>query len=429
MVSLLPLLACSGEPELTGPPDVVVVVVSGLRADTTEVPAESALYRGLGHPPALRFSAAYAQSCSLYTSMGSLLTGRYPSAIPLCNILNTNAPQPKSAEQPWCTTIPESTWTIPKVLSVYGYRTGITIADSDHTRRTNWRSLREQVSDWWNADTASPRLYFVQTLDLHMIQYDTLAGFDPQDPNLERRSETSQKDVLRASYVEHAEMIGEELARLLAVLPASDDRPRQIWLTSTNGISLQEESGVSSDHLKAATNNIIIDRTIHVPLALLEASTTPKVDTDRVVELTDLLPTLVAGAGAVLPAGLHGHDLLSAQDDASPWAYAEFGDMLAIRESRLLLTFRFFLHNKSSMDPRLTEGLLKSSEGSHFYALHDVQTDPMQERNRLKEDLEQAAALRQRMITVRTELGTPPPESMTAEQLESIQLGPAQGYW
>lgn len=138
---ILTLLACMTDapprhalPE--HPPDIVLIVLSGLRADVGEDGAEAALYRGMNMSPNLRFTNAYAQSCTPFASLGSLLTGRYPSAIPLCGTYDPNSLVPReSNETAWCATIPEQTWTLPEVLGVYGYRTGAYVSNAE--RHTN----------------------------------------------------------------------------------------------------------------------------------------------------------------------------------------------------------------------------------------------------------------------------------------------------
>ncbi|MFT4978524.1 MAG: hypothetical protein ACI8S6_004434, partial [Myxococcota bacterium] len=361
----IPLCACgdAAEPASEQQPDLIMLIASGLRADTSGPGAEAALYGALGERPSIRFTAAYAQSCVPYTSLGSLLSGRYPSAIPLCGTTDPNSLSPQArAEQPWCSKLPPQTWTLPEVLSVYGYRTGAYVSDADAHSTTDWSGLTASVGDWWRADASAPRLLVVQVLDLHMLQFDPRIGYDEQQPGLDRRELALPPEAIEDFYVARSAEVGEGFRAVLSALPASGERPREVWLTSTSGLSLRETTGVKSDHLRAVTNAVIVDRTIHVPLARLGGSHATRED-DRVVELIDLLPTLAALAAAEPPAGAQGHDLLSTVPDPAPFAYAEFGDMLALREGDDLLSYRFFLHNASSLDPRLTEGLVGWTAG------------------------------------------------------------------
>ena len=128
--TLLPVLwSCSGEPQTAtdgqdappdSPPDLILVLTPGLRADVTTPGAEQALFEGLSALPWRRFTQAYAQSCSPHTSMGSLLTGLYPSAIPLCGSYAGDSLVPNSEESPWCSELPERRYTLPEVVELEG---------------------------------------------------------------------------------------------------------------------------------------------------------------------------------------------------------------------------------------------------------------------------------------------------------------------
>ena len=92
-------------------------------------------------------------------------------------------------------------------------------------------------------------------------------------------------------------------------------------------------------------SDILVDRTLHVPLALVGPADAPPARVEeQVVELVDLMPTFLAKAGAVPPASIPGQDLLSASFSADPaaTAYAEFGDMLAVRQGSRMWSVRAF---------------------------------------------------------------------------------------
>ncbi|MCP4919810.1 MAG: sulfatase-like hydrolase/transferase [Proteobacteria bacterium] len=425
---ILLLLACGSEPEVvvappepTGPADIVLLVAPGLRADTDAPFAEAALYEALGQQPALRFTAAYAQSCSPYTSLGSMLAGNYPSAIPLCAMAGGNAASPDTTERPWCATVPEEAWTLPRVVNAYGYATGAYVADVDGESPTDWDDLVETAGAWWEASAGMPRLYLVVTSDAHFVQFTDVAGYEEHAPGHERRT-VEDSQAVRAAYLAAARETGEGYRRLLDAMPAGDAE-RWVLMTSTNGLSLAEESGVASNHLKAVTHSIIVDRTVHVPLAVLEPAQDVAV-VDEVVELIDVLPTVAELAGAVPPAGLPGRSLLS-EPEPDGVAYSEFGDMLSMRQGDLLLTLRFFLHNASSLDPRITEGL--KNAGPNHLKLHDVVQDPMQESDLdSREDLQR---LHTRLIELREGPASPPMDKETVERLQAHRLDASEGYW
>ena len=136
-------------------------------------------------------------------------------------------------------------------------------------------------------------------------------------------------------------------------------RPRWTVLSALHGLSVGEDSGCRSpEQLRANSHIVLLDRTLRVPLLVYGPSPAGQTMTiDDPVELIDIVPTFTALAGAVPPAGLDGSDLLG-EVDPEGVAYAEFGDMLALRHRGTLLTFRSQLHGVTSADPRLTDRLL-----------------------------------------------------------------------
>ena len=301
----------------SGTPDIVLLVASGLRADTTEAGAEAIFYESLGMQPTTRFTAAYAQSCTPHTSFGSLLTGRYPSGIPLCAMVSGSNLTP-SEEQPWCSQLPPGTTGIAEMATAYGYATGAYIADATRGYSTDWDDLEFIAQAWWSGHP-SPRLYLVMVSDVHMLQYRPSVAYLPEGD----KSELQRIDAgtVAEDYRRITRSVGEGLAGVLEAMPSDH---RVVIATSTNGLSLAEDSGVKSDHLAAVTHGIIVDRTVRVPLALFEASG-GRGDVHEVVELIDVVPTVAELAGGRAPAGTTGRSLLDARPDAEPPPPLVFG--------------------------------------------------------------------------------------------------------
>ena len=168
----LVLLACSSEPTPTaveGPPDLVLVLTSGLREDVaSDSGATSAFLAQTGVQPDRRYTAAYSQTVQPYTALGSLLTGRYPSAIPLCS----RPEREEDAEVPFCVDIPAEIPTLPEVLTLYGYETALLAVDVDPLLPVargfgetmavpDWRVGAAQAGDWWARSEGSPRLLVI----------------------------------------------------------------------------------------------------------------------------------------------------------------------------------------------------------------------------------------------------------------------------
>jgi len=487
--------------------DMVVVLVAGLRADPRDSSqAEQAFLEPFQGRISLRATAAYAQSPVPRVSLGSLLTGRYPSAIPLCGAI-VEDPQAR-VEQPWCHAMPQNRETLPGVASLYGYRTAmfytnlaggedlgqafqhaVDLTESWTSWETPWERLEAEAGEWWSEHAGHPRLLVLMLPDLQVQhrpdlreaiglpgQPDEREGALRRDlrpsilAELERSGELSRIDGLgdesgrrkltpsggkrpetrapsgprgggpgggraasdwqyldRATvlktYTNGARDLGVHVDRLLDSL-APSQRERIVLLSSTNGISLGERSGTTVQPHGFAWSNLVLDRTVHVPLAFVGSHPTETQLIEHPVELADIMPTLLSKAGAVVPHGLPGGvltDPVSSTKDEQ--AYTEFGDMLAIRRGEHLLTFRAMLHHCTSLDPDLTEMLLSPGNESAF-SLHDVDADPMQENN-LASDI---SSLEEALIELRTGLGAPP-DHISDEQFRQLRLTPTEGYW
>ena len=455
---LLGLLACgSPDPTPDGPPDLIVLLAPGLRADSTgEKGAESALLDALGESPTHRFRAAYAQTPSPQVSIGSLLTGLYPSAIPLCGRYvprEYDLRDRGAQEEAWCVRLPAEHPTWPAVLSLYDYRTALirgSAFGTDHVDpafdqvytaereppdwQTPWGDVARRAGEFWKADESRPRLLVILASDLELPPLQRFfeeAGLKSDTPG--DKGAIAHPEVLRKRYAETAGGVGAGLKQVLAVLPAGS-RARHVVLTSTHGVSLGEraapvaqERSLAYDHLKMPTTQILLDRTIHVPLVWWGPNL-GTVDENAPVELLDLLPTLAALAGATPPARVQGSNLFSAST-SEPIAYSEFGDMLALRSGEHLLTFRCFLHNGTSLDPELTLRFEKAALDGEFFSLHRVTDDPLQQQNLQTKDPQKTRAMRDALLAHRKGPGAPPPESLTPEALKALRLTPALGYW
>ena len=440
MIALL--LSCSSGVTSPGPPDLVLVLVPGLRTGAGELgAAEQAMLDGLGRD-VTRFTQAYASSPSPWTAMGSALTGQYPSALPLCGAANLPEYRLGDGESAWCSGLPAGTRTLPEVLELYDYETALvaeaTLADglldaAWHAERVRgWSQLQAEAASWW-AETDGPRFLAVVTDDLTLP---ALSGHYPHTGHGPRSSlldaGKQDGDTLRAAYAKQAGTTGAALGELLDALGV--DEHDRVVVTSTHGVSLAETQPHRSDRSQAfemltmPTTQIALERTLHVPLWVLGGDD----EVDRVVELVDLVPTFAAWAGAVPPGGLPGTDLNG--EPGEPFAYAEFGDMLAVRTGPHLLTFRCYVHNGTSLDPAI-DGRLRELRLPHEFAtFHDVTSDPFQQRDLTvgeiaDADLGAARKALKLMRTLRAGPGAVPPGAMTPEKLEAVRLSSAMGYW
>jgi arylsulfatase A-like enzyme len=227
-------------------------------------------------------------------------------------------------------------------------------------------------------------------------------------------------------YRGEAARLSAHLRALLAALPGP--RPPIVALAGLHGLSIAEGGGTDLDARAFFWSDRLVDRTLHVPLAI--AGVPGRRVLDQPVELLDLLPTLLARAGAVPPHGLPGQDLLAAGlvEDPLAVAYAERGDMLALRRGDHLLAMRAVVHHMSSLDPFLTEILLCPGLTGGF-RLHDVRADPLQELDLRRANPALAEALEAAMIERRTGPAAPAPRLAEGDRLLRLRLTPAEGYW
>ena len=494
MVSpLIPQLAlllagCERPTEVVeGPPDLVLLLSPGLRADPPHKEgAEAAFLEAFAGQPQRRFTAAYVQSTSAHASLGSLLTGRYPSSIPLCGRVGFGTLVQAPAEQPWCTELPADLPTLPAVLGLYGYRSAVFSSGMDgvealsagfdtveelsgaaQDRRTEWARLGAQVETWWEADGQQPRLLVVLLSDLelqHRPDLRAALGLTPApsgpelpplvagrpgsrdeataglpregpappvpDEDLEGPSypwTTLDHRLVQATYEQAAAAQGRELAGLLDGLTPAPHRSRLVVLSSTRGASLGELSGVRPFPRAFAWADILLDRTMRVPLVILGAG--QERTFFQPIEILDLLPTLLARGGATPPAGLPGEDLLALSDeDPLATAYGEHGDMLALRRGPWLFTLRAMIHQGTSLDPQLTERLQAPGVDDHYH-LHQVLEDPWQHRDLRSVQPALCDELKLLLLQLRTGPGAPPADEEVQRRLQQLRLTASDGYW
>ncbi len=428
----------------------MLLLVPGLRADMGGSGAEAALFGALGHTPTRRYAAAWAQTPAELISAGSILTGRYPSAIPMCGLYHDGYHPKSEQDRAWCADIPEDVPSLPEVLALYGYRTALFTAGfhgatalADEFQRweelspllphsdTPWEELRQEITGWWTEDSARPRLAVVVVPELMPMCRVSLADAMGLGERWHQRLAEPEFDVdpgqVYGAYDAAGAAAGRELGALMTAL---SDSPRPVWtaLSSTNGLSLLGTEGRLEDGVPYITNNYVLERTVHVPLALFGPGEASPTD-GALVELIDLFPTFAALAGAVPPANLPGRDLLSDAPDPRPYAYAEFGEFLALRKGSRLLSFRSFQHHPSSLDPDLDKLLKLEPPEPNAFSLYDLSADPLQENDLAPQQPKQAAALKAKMIEVRGSVAAVPDDGLNAQRLWELRMAPSQGYW
>ena len=479
VAAALILAGCGGEPAPSTPspgptpasaeasadaPDLVLVLAAGARADLGGGGATGPLIRqSLDARGVSMFAAAYAQSPSPFVSLGSVLTGHYPTAVPMCGLPELGV---ALDDRPWCATLPAERHTLPGVLGLYGYRTAllhvnlpaadvfeghfqhaVDLTVSPDDARTDWERLHREAHDFWLQPGDQPRLLVVVVSDMQVFERPDLAeltGWTGQvsqlvEPVLARSPELAHKvtgpadpQQLYRAYQQAAQGLAAGIRGLLTTLGDGDSRPRWVVVAGSTGINLGEAGGNAAEHPTWGANQLLLQRTVHVPLLIIppDPEAQPR-DIKQPVELVDLFPTLADLAGAVPPAGLPGQDLLADPfpEDVMAWSFAAHGDMLALRQGSLLYSVRGMFHNGTALDPEVTDFLVKAPDVDAFRQLHDVMADPLQEHNLAQERPAEIEAMHGRLVEIRTGLAAAPEGALTVERLWELRMTRSEGYW
>ncbi|GDX82571.1 hypothetical protein LBMAG42_43820 [Deltaproteobacteria bacterium] len=455
-------------PSLLAPgsrPDLLLLLVDGLRDGGGDLHRAAAALESAAFLPDTqlrRYRSAYSATIEPYVALGSLLSARYPSQAPLCGW-----PPDLRTTKPWCVSLPAESPTIGEVLRLYDYETAfvsvvepldpsvvrgfdVTVNPAAGGGEAAWTWASGAAIDWWGRHGDKPRLLVVQvpidlaaTRALAATSYEgafadamdtyraeTLPLSDPERYRLVygERTILSMLGELRSRYAAAATGAAHGFGPLLDAVHLTAPRPTLLAITSLHGQSIGEYAGTPHpEQLQAVGTRLLLERTVHVPLTLVGAGAAA--DVDAPVELIDLGPTFFALAGATPPAGLVGHDLLASTPDPNPTAYAEFGDMLLLREGPSVVTFRSERHGTSSIDPELTRALAATpADRPNAFVLHNVVEDPLQAKEQGRADPSARAKLRDVLTAVRSGPAAPP-TALSVEDEAQLKDLRAKGYW
>jgi hypothetical protein len=306
--------------------------------------------------------------------------------------------------------------------------------------------LSAAAGAWWTAHSAKPRLLVAHVTDvddaLNLIRptpskkpLPTIAQpvMTGRGPVASAEQEAITQTDLRERYDHAITTLAPALAVFDAAIPAAPGRDRYTALFSVSAVNLGETTGFGEGHVGFDARQLLLERSLHVPFVIWGPPTAAPVamNPNDVTDLTDVLPTVLARIQAVLPAGASGRDLLSGLADTTPWAYADFGDMLSLRQGVYRLTLRTYQHDGSSLDPALTERAKTVRDAN--WTMHQVLNDPLEAqdlyKNGSQEDAAAMAHLHDTLLKVRLGSGGPPPDAITPEKLWALRMSAGQGYW
>jgi len=480
LLSLALLAGCGQVTELAAerPPNLVLISIDGLRGDRgDEVTPTLARLAGDG----LRYERAYSQSNESLFSHAAMLTGRHVSelgapdyrsftlvddAMTLAEILGLYGYATAGFVAGG------------HVKGAYGFDQGFSVYQDSHDFGAFFHTAPEAL-DWVDERSREPYFIFLHGYDCHRpylhagpwhhafgadydgsvdalmsggrsaeqvydgvfypdfpIEHFTHEVGDPiVDPggylriaDWARRSDEgvplSEADIahLRDHYDGGALAADLQVGRFLEALDARG------LLENTLVIATSDHGEDLHDHGFFNHRAVLRDSTTRVPLVLWGAPVPESArGTSRagLAQAVDLVPTLLAAAGAQAPAGLPGRDLLS--DAEAPSVIFQEGilDQFAARGGRWRLVLRGVPLAFEGFDAALALAPMTPE----WFALYDLESDPLERENALAGHLEEAEALRAAMIAWRAgrdrsdQRGAPPEDPALRELLRS------RGYW
>jgi len=362
------------------PPNIILYVVDTLRADAlgcygnsaVQTPAMDRLAR-----EGMRFGHAYANASWTRASMGSLLTGEYPTshgAVGRSGVLRRGAATLASRLRR------AGYYTVgvianPNIGSPFGFAEGFDTFTELYTAHGGLVGPQELIATadrvvdaavgWLRARRAAPFFLLIFSIDPH-APYTPPAPFDtrydpdytgPVDGTLPslyaldaRKQEPPARDIrhLRALYHGEVSFNDAHLGRLLAELDALHlAADTLVVLTSDHGEEFYEHGGRDHGHS-------LYEELIHVPLLLRwPHHIAPAAEYPGTVQLVDLYPTLLRLAGAAVPpsAGRDLTDILLGRGAGGvpPMMFAE--ERLDRHDLRAVILDRKLILDASRPDP------------------------------------------------------------------------------
>jgi arylsulfatase A-like enzyme len=419
---------------------VVVLSIDTLRADRLgawgyERPGQSPRLDRLV-ASGVRFARAMAPRASTWPSLASVLSGLYPSGH---GVLANGY------------SFPAAVATMPRLLRASGYQTGAFLSNMCSANHSGWdrfscsggrdqRAIRE-AADWAGSLAADrPYLLWVHLFGPHPPYYNGGARATELDPGytgtLAPRKGALDAAMLRPSGLDAADRVHldaiydaavmgtDRLAgELLDALASSGRLERTlVVLLADHGEELYEHHR----YLYHACS--VYQSTLHVPFALSAPGLlTEGASVPQVVELIDVLPTLLDLLGIASPDSLHGVSLRRylerpGEGGAGKPAFSEY-DLTDIRT--VLADDWKLVDNPQALAPDCVEGAPPGFYALAEEELYDLRSDPGETRNLAALEPARVAALRTLLAQRFAKLGRPAAQELTEELKSELR---ALGY-
>lgn len=337
VISLL-ALTCGGGPEEgsvaadlpSEPHPVVILAIDGLRADALGCyggPAATPGFDALAASSA-RFEWAFAQAPDMVPSLGSLLSGLYPTT----NGLRA----PEDELQPEAVTLAEVLGAagVPSAAFVEGLPGGADhglaqgfdsyqVVQSPGVEGLAWMTDHADqdfvllIAGWGSAagEMAAAMLGNEDAVRAERVA-DVLASRDADVPLVFDDIEMAR---IRDWYATRIQLIDAFIGDFMNRFEALGlDRRATLVVTGTNGLALQEHGDLFGETVYAPVTRVPM--MVRLPGGLRAGVYS------RIVEVLDLMPTVVELSGAEPPAGVQGASLLPIIDGLSTPPYVAFGE-------------------------------------------------------------------------------------------------------
>ncbi len=473
------LAGCAGSAAApAGPPNIILISIDGLRGDRRpEVTPTLSRLAAEG----LRFERAFSQSNESLFSHSSMLTGRYVSELgaPDYRTFTLGEDAMTAAEILGLYGYATGGFVAGgHVKGVYGFDQGFSVFRDSHDFGAFFHTAPEAL-EWVDERAREPFFLFLHGYDCHRpyphagvfhhafgADYrgpvDEMMGgvrateqvydgvYYPDFP-LERFTHAVGDPIIDPDGYLRIATWAEEQGGGVPLSEADLDHLRDHYDGGALAADLQlerfleslEERGLLENTLVIATSDhgedlhdhgffnhraVLRDSTTRVPLVIWGAPIAEALrGTTRgeLAQAVDVLPTLLAAAGAEAPAGLPGRDLLG--DAPAPEIVFQEGvlDQFAARSAR----WRLVMTGVPLAFEGFDAALALAPMAAPWFALYDLEADPREQRSVLAEQLEEGEALRQAMIAWRAERARSSARGAPPDDPELRELLKKRGYW
>ena len=356
----------------------------------------------------VRFARATAPRAATWPSLGSVLTGLYPTGHGL--ILNGYS-------------FGDDVETLPRILRAAGYQTGAFLSNMCEANHLGWDRLycsdgidgrvNRQAFRWMKeVDDSRPFLLWAHYFGAHPHYYNGGDGARELDPGYTGpvRADREALDRLVRDGIVPTEADRRHLDALYdAAIHGTDSYVSRLleWLWKRQKLD-RTIIVFLSDHgeeLWQHHNYIfhvcsVYESTLHVPLAFVATGLIPEGGVvEQTVELSDVLPTLLELLGIEPPADLHGSSLVPylarpGAGGAGKPSYSQYGDTLI---HTVIQGDWKLIDNPDEHQPYCLEGAGPGHYPIERAELYNLTQDPSEQRNLASDHPERVAEL-QRLI-------------------------------